>query len=90
MEKYPYQPLNSKLRQIRLLQLLPKWTASTTTGGKSDEVWKDNSSDSSARVLLDESIDKVRDNDGQLTKQAQSLQPCLGRLDTVSMASEPR
>ena len=90
MEKYPYQPLSSKLRQIRLLHLLSKWAGSTTTGGKPDEIWKDNSSDSSTRVLCDESNDKVRDNDGQLTKQAKSLQPCLGKLETVSMESELR
>ena len=90
MEKYPYQPLNSELGQIRLLHLLPKWTGSATTRDKSDEVWKGSPSDSSARVLFDESIYKVRDNDGQLTKQARSLQPCLGRLETVSMESEPR
>ena len=90
MEKYPYQPLNSRSSQIRLLHLLPKRTDSTTTQGRSDEVWKDTSSDRSASVSFNESIDKVRDNDGQLNKRSGSLQTCLGRLETVSVESRPR
>lgn len=90
MEKYPYQPLNSKLGQIRLLHLLPERTGSTTTQGKSDEVWKATSSDRSACVLFNESIHKVKDNNGQLSNHSESLQICLGRLETVSVESEPR
>ena len=76
--------------QIRLLHLLPKQTDSTITQGKSDEVWKATSSDRSACVLFDESINKVKDNNGQLSKQSEWLQTCLGRLETVSVESEPR
>ena len=90
METYPYQSLNSKLGQIRLLHLFPKRTDSTTARGKSDEVWINASADRSACVLLDESVDKVKTNDGQFSKESESLQTCLGKLETVALEDEPR
>ena len=90
MEKYPYQPLDSNLGQIRLLHLLPKRRDSTTTQGRSDEVWIKTSADRSACVLFDESIDKLKANDGQHSNGSESLQTCLGRLETVALENEPR
>ena len=90
MENYPYQPLDSKLGQIRLLDLLPRRTDYTTPQGRSDEVWINTSADRSASVMLDETLDKVKANDGQFSKQPESPQTCLGRLETIALESEPR
>ena len=90
MEGYPYQPLDSKVGQIRLLHLLPKRTDSTTTRGRSDQVWINTTADHSAYVLFNESIDKLKANDGQSGNQSESVQTCLGRLETVALENEPR
>ena len=90
MEGYPYQPLDSKVGQIRLLHLLPKRTDSTTTRGRSDQVWINTTADHSAYVLFNESIDKMKANDGQSGNQSESVQTCLGRLETVALENEPR
>ena len=89
MEKYPYQPLDNKLNQIRLLHLLPKRKASTTTQGRSDEVWMNSSADCSAYVSVNESIDELKPKDGPSSKHSESPQICLGRLETVALESEP-
>ena len=90
MEEYPYQPLDSNLGQIRLLHLLPKRIDSTTTQGRSDELWINTSADRSACVLFDESIDSLKANDGQYSSRSESLQICLGRLETVALENKPR
>ena len=90
MEEYPYQPLNGDVGQIRLLHLLPKRTDSTTTRARSDEVWMINPADNSAYVSFNESIDRLKANDGQHSNQSESLQTCLGRLETVALENEPR
>ena len=90
MEEYPYQPLNNKLGQIRLLHLLPKRTDSTTTRGRSDKVWIANPADNSASVSFNESIDKLKANDGQYGNQLEPLQTCVGRLEIVALENEPR
>ena len=90
MEGYPYQPLDSKVGQIRLLHLLPKRTDSTTTRGRSDQVWINTTADHSAYVLFNESIDKLKANDGQCGNQSEPVQTCLGRLETVALENEPR
>ena len=90
MEQYPYQPLDSNLGQIRLLHLLPKRIDSTTTHGRSDELWINTSADRSACVLFDESIDRLKASDGQSSNQSESVQICFGRLETVAPENKPR
>ena len=90
MKEYPYQPLNSKLGHIRLLHLLPKRTDSPTTRGRSNEVWINNPAENSASVSFNESIDRLKANDGQYINQSESLQTCLGRLETVALEDKHR
>lgn len=89
MDKYPYQPLDSKFGHIRLLHLLPKRLGTRTARGRSDEVWTNTSTDRSAHVPL-ESIDELRANDGQFINKSEILQTCLGTLETVALEDEPR
>lgn len=90
MAPYQYQPLDSKSSQIRLLHLLPKTAGSSTATGRSDEVWISAPEDCSAYETFNKSIERFKANKGPFAAESETPRTSHGRLETVSLESEPR